>query len=245
MGTQKNGIIILGIILALVVVLFVAFRNFKLGDIFGLGKVQEDFDKFAKGVEDNFKNFSDWLFQVDPHSSIAGETVTDTGLEVTIPDDTIVNDDGTVTSSTSPTFELSQGDIAKTRALFENDDKLTPILQKRVAESKLTQQDFIDTFGNKEGLSSLFDSIPRDADGFASVGFRPREIDLRSVNVIDAKKRNAFRNIKTGKVIQFGGFESAQAQELELRKEFEKNRKLHPQFFANTPENFKKKTKVK
>ncbi len=72
-----------------------------------LGGIQQAFTdfEFPELVLPDFGN----IFGQDDSSSIAGETVPfgDDGTTVTIPSDTTVNEDGIVTSSTSPTMNLS------------------------------------------------------------------------------------------------------------------------------------------
>jgi len=99
-------------------------------------------DAFARGVEDTLTNpLSDYLDSLfkngggDSQSVIAGETVPLPGTPspnfppatVTIPPDTTVNPDGTVTSSTPPLLNLSQQE--KDAAIF--------IQQANVSQSDL------------------------------------------------------------------------------------------------------------
>jgi len=92
----------------------------------------------------------------DDSSSIAGETVPfgDDGTTVTIPEDTTVNPDGTVTSSTPPILNLDE--ISKQSAL----DALAANRLKTIAENEaFARENNIDLGTPQEGGLGISDSL--------------------------------------------------------------------------------------
>lgn len=238
MGTQKNGIVILGIVLAIVVVLYIAFRNFKVGDLLGIGKAQEDFDKWAKGVESGFNEWWNSVFTTDPHSKLAGKQVTlENGDVITIPEDNIVNPDGTVEGS-PPTLDINEDDENILTNLFAREKNLRKVGQSKIERLGLSDDEVFQV----NQLAQEFTKINIDkGDLFDSQGFRLPEFsgsarDVRALNVYLDDKRGAFKNTATGKTIRFGGFESASKQEQALHDAIRKSRLDNPEFFKSLDE---------
>lgn len=244
----------LGLLLAIIIALWIAFRNFKLGDLLGVEGLQEGFDEFAEQTQQRFSEFSQSINQgfsefgdavgeglggfgdainnlfENNQSQLAGQTVTQPdGSQITIPDETIVNDDGTVSSPTAPQIKFSPSvedkvshTIKKTKSIA---DKIIPKIESLPQEQRVGLDQKLRNISKELGTF-------RDETGFAERGFSPAEVEARVTNIFLNQRKNLKR-----KSTPFGGFDSLLEQEKALRDAVEESRKKFPQFFDDDPNN--------
>ena len=188
-----------------------------------------DFSEFSNGfkIPNPFEN----LFgEPDNSSSLAGsEIIEEDGTIITIPDDNMVNPDGTVEGSPpeitlDPETEKKIKDsIAENRQSAENAKKA---LQKLDESTNAEYLEEITRIGKLD--------TPRDTDYYIARGFKSGHVMTRVAQSILNSKQGKYRSNKTGQTISYGGYSSAFEQEKALRKTYEKNKKLYPKYFGRT-----------
>lgn len=185
------------------------------------------FDKFT--VPNPFEN----LFGTpDNHSSVAGETIElPNGDTIIIPEDNIVNDDGTVQGS-PPELILNPDTEDKIKDIIQ-DNRDSAEESKRI-QDKFTKEDETEYLQAVTRIGKELDT-PRNDEGFIAKGFRAMQPSNRVAQTVINTKNGRYRNIKTGKTVSYGGYGSAFAQEKALREAYEKNKKLYPEYFKNSP----------
>lgn len=237
LGTQQNTIVILGIVAAIVIVLFIAFRNFKLGDLLGLEKAQKDFDEWVDNTSNAFNEWvnglGDFFSGFDPNA-LSGKTIDTSdqfgeGSTVTFGEGTTIDKEGRIDAPNGQSLDLGDKEenlvlnyYDRLKQVNSNTDNV--IRKAKLTEDEISQINRIDTAFHKLGEV-------RDSSGLQASGFSAAEIRARATNVFLNNKRQAFKDKKSGKKSGYGGFSSAIEQEQALRDAIAKARKDNPEYF--------------
>ena len=204
-----------GAFVAVVIVLIIVFKKFNIGET-----IQDAIDGTKKFFEENFGSLGDLFGEPDSTSSLSGTTVTlEDGTKFLIPQDNVVNEDGTVSGS-PPLLDLTDEDEARVLQTIRDNKKaneqFTEILKTLDSEQLLTIS------GTLNKIAQSGSTIFTD-DGFILQGFTSGETARRIAQ--------QFQNLENEQTTSFGGFDSALDQELALREAIEEQKKLFPEFF--------------
>lgn len=240
MGTQQNTIVILAIVASIIVVLFIAFRNFDLGKALGIPDIQKGFDDASKSINDWFaktgKDFDNFFKGFD-EKQLAGKTIDTsdkfgTGAQETFSEDTIIDKDGRISGKKDS--RLSDADRKLIADIQTNEKKVQAETQSILSKENLTKDDIasinkiandfhkLNSVGFTDAQGMLHDSTPRDKTGVILPQFRASAIQQRATKVYIASKSQTKR--------KFGGFNSFEQQEQAFRKAIQRSDSAEKKF---------------